>query len=102
MLCETLKRPHLRILGPSEPADRAAILSFAIDGVHNLKEIAKILSDSYGVLCRTGHLCAQPFVDRFTDDEVLRVSGYLYNDRDDIDVLFAALDDVLDYVRGQR
>ncbi|GII66110.1 cysteine desulfurase SufS [Sphaerisporangium krabiense] len=102
MVEETLARPRLRLLGPADGTDRAAIASFAIDGVHNLKEIAKILSDSYGVLCRTGHMCAQPFVDRFTDDEVLRVSGYLYNDREDLDVLFSALDSVLDFVRGRR
>ncbi|MEV2279122.1 aminotransferase class V-fold PLP-dependent enzyme [Nocardiopsis sp. NPDC049922] len=102
MVDEVLVRPHLRMLGPADHADQAAIVSFAVDGVHNLKEIAKILSDSYGVLCRTGHMCAQPFVDRFTDDEVLRVSGYLYNDRDDIDVLFSALDSVLDFVRSRR
>ena len=68
----------------------------------NLEEIAKILSDSYGVMCRTGHMRAQPFVDRFTDDEVLRVSGYVYNDHDDISLLFSALDAVVMVVGAGR
>ncbi|MGC1283802.1 MAG: aminotransferase class V-fold PLP-dependent enzyme [Streptosporangiaceae bacterium] len=102
LTAEALCRPYLRVLGPCGGADRGAILSFTVDGVHNLKEIAKILSDSYGVMCRTGHMCAQPFVDRFTDDEVLRVSGYVYNDHDDISLLFSALDAVVMVVGAGR
>ncbi|MFI0418777.1 aminotransferase class V-fold PLP-dependent enzyme [Spongiactinospora sp. 9N601] len=93
----------LRMLGPEpETADRGGILSFAIVGVHSMKEIAKILSDAHGVMCRTGHMCAQPFVDAFTDDEVLRVSTYLYNGQDDLAVFCAALEETLKAVGAGR
>jgi cysteine desulfurase / selenocysteine lyase len=94
MRTEIATRPYLRAVGAAEAADNGAILSLTVDGVHNLKEIAHILSDSYGVMCRTGHMCAQPFVDRMTGDEVLRISGYVYNDTADIAVVFAALDEI--------
>lgn len=97
-----LKRPYMNIIGSVDNVDRGGILSFSIKGVHNLKEIAKILSDSYGIFCRTGHMCAQPFIDSITDDEILRVSGYIYNDNSDIDFLFSALDDVIQYVSRKK
>lgn len=87
-------RPYARILGPTE-GDRGAILSLAIDGLHSMKPVAQILSDSYGIMCRSGHMCAQPFVDRFTDDEILRASGYIYNDLDDVHAFFTALDEIV-------
>ncbi|QMI44687.1 aminotransferase class V-fold PLP-dependent enzyme [Burkholderia sp. MBR-1] len=96
---EAMRRSYLRVLGPISNIDRGGILSVSIDGVSHLKEIAQILSDSYSIFCRTGHMCAQPLVDRFTDQEVLRISGYLYNDEADIKAVFSALDEIIDLVR---
>lgn len=96
---EALVRPYLRVLGPASPsADRSATISLAIRGVRNLREVARILSDSYGIMCRSGHMCAQPLVDRFTDNEVLRISAYLYNDEDQVVRAFAALDEIVETV----
>jgi cysteine desulfurase / selenocysteine lyase len=92
---EALARPYLSVIGPtSHRVDRAATLSVAVRGTPNLKEIARILSDSYGVMCRTGHMCAQPLVDRLAGGQVLRMSTYLYNTVDEIRGAFAALDAV--------
>ncbi|MFD0883312.1 aminotransferase class V-fold PLP-dependent enzyme [Streptosporangium algeriense] len=95
---ETYGRPSLRVLGPDEHADRGGILSLTIDGVHNLKQVAQIMSDAHGVMCRTGHMCAQPFIDQHTADEVLRISGYVYNGSSDIKAVFSALDATLDAI----
>ena len=96
---EALARPYLSVIGPtSHRVDRAATLSVAVRGTPNLKEIARILSDSYGVMCRTGHMCAQPLVDRFSDHEVLRMSAYIYNDEREIARAFAALDEIVEAV----
>ncbi|WP_433328083.1 aminotransferase class V-fold PLP-dependent enzyme [Spirillospora sp. CA-294931] len=95
-LGEALSRPALRIVGPTSPSvDRSATISLAVPGVSSLREIARIMSDSYGIMCRSGHLCAQPLVDRFTDHEVLRISAYVYNDEEQIARAFAALDEIL-------
>jgi cysteine desulfurase/selenocysteine lyase len=94
LLSEAGRRPFLRILGDSQTAERAAVLSIAVKGCRDLGDVARMLSDSYGVMCRTGHLCAQPLVDYLCEDEVLRLSAYIYNTRDDIMRGFVALDEI--------
>jgi cysteine desulfurase/selenocysteine lyase len=77
----------VRIIG--EARDKAAVLSFVIDGVH-AHDVGTVL-DREGVAVRTGQHCAQPVMDRYGVSATVRVSLALYNTRDDIDVLSAAL-----------
>lgn len=94
LLEEARQRPWLRVLGDAPGADRAALVSLEVRGVEQLHDIARMLSDSYGIMCRTGHLCAQPIVDRLTPGEVLRISAYVYNTADEIRHAFEALDEI--------
>ena len=73
----------LRIVGPKN--NRAAILSFVIDGLHP-NDIGEIL-DQEGVAVRTGHHCTQPLMKRFGVTATVRASFSIYNDHDDIDRL---------------
>lgn len=94
---EAAKRSYLKPLGGDPSGDRrerAAILSLQMAGVEKLTDVARMLSDAYGIMCRSGHLCAQPVVDHFTDGEVLRASAYLYNTKEDILRFFEALDEI--------
>ena len=52
--------PWVKLLG--EPRDRAAIVSFVVEGVH-AHDVGTIL-DECGIAVRTGHHCAQPLIDR--------------------------------------
>jgi cysteine desulfurase/selenocysteine lyase len=53
----TLSRiPGLRIIG--EPREKAAILSFVVEGVHP-HDVGTLL-DREGVAIRAGHHCCQP------------------------------------------
>ena len=79
--------PGLRLIGTA--AKKASVLSFVIDGVHP-HDIGTIL-DREGVAIRTGHHCAQPVMDRFGVPATARASLAVYNTRDDIDRLVAAL-----------
>lgn len=94
---EAAARPYLRVLcSPRHgdgAVDRAAVLSFELPGCPRLGDLARILSDSYGVMCRTGHMCSQPLVDTLAGGQVLRLSAYLYNDEREIQAAFAAVDD---------
>lgn len=96
---EAAKRDYLRVLAPG-PADRSATLSAAVRGVADLTELARSLSDSYGVMCRSGHLCAQPLVTAVAGAPVLRLSAYLYNTADDIRTAFDALDELHPLLEG--
>jgi cysteine desulfurase / selenocysteine lyase len=87
-------RPYLEVLGPVSDIDKTAILSLRLRGVTSLDDVARILSDAHGIMCRTGHHCAQPLVDTFTTGGVLRVSAYVYNTAEEISTFFSALDDI--------
>jgi len=66
-------------------ADKAAVISFVIDGIHP-HDIGTIL-DREGIAVRTGHHCAQPVMQRFRVPATARASFALYNTREEIDAL---------------
>ena len=82
----------LRIIGTA--AQKAGVLSFVMDGAHP-HDIGTIL-DSEGVAIRTGHHCAQPLMDRFGIPATARASLAFYNTKDEIDVLVAGIDRVIE------
>ncbi|MEU4768087.1 aminotransferase class V-fold PLP-dependent enzyme [Actinosynnema sp. NPDC023794] len=92
-------RPHLDPLGGVGATDRAAIASLRMPPGTDADEVARLLSDSYSVMCRSGKLCAQPLVDAIGDGRpVLRISAYLYTRPEDLRTAFEALDEVLSVV----
>ncbi len=95
LLNEALKRDYLEVIAPGNAsAERCAIVSIKMKQHANLGDVARMLSDSYGIMCRTGHMCAQPLVDYLANGEILRASGYLYNTKQDILAFFQALDEI--------
>lgn len=92
LIDEIGRRPHFRLIGPPHADQRAPLVSFSIAGCEDLRDLSRALSDGYGIMCRSGHLCCQPLVDSHSDAEVLRVSAYLYNTQDEVERVFAALD----------
>ena len=93
LLLEAQKRDYLEIIAPGKKdSPRCAIISLKIKGIKDMGNVARMLSDSYGIMCRSGHMCAQPFVDYLSEGEILRASGYLYNNRKDLTEFFQALD----------
>ena len=75
----------LRILGPAEPVDRGAAISFTVDGVHP-HDMSQVL-DSRGIAVRAGHHCAWPLHRAMGVQASTRASFYLYNTRDEVDAL---------------
>ncbi len=79
--------PGLELIGTAP--EKAAVLSFVLDGL-TPEEVAEAL-DHEGIAVRGGHHCAQPIVRRFGHEGTVRASMALYNTREDIDALIAAL-----------
>jgi cysteine desulfurase/selenocysteine lyase len=77
----------VRIVGTSP--NKASILSFVMDGAHP-HDIGTIV-DREGVALRTGHHCAQPVMDRFCIPATARASFAMYNTREEVDALAAAV-----------
>lgn len=85
---ERLKQfPELTILG--RPSGRAGVISFSVEGVHPY-DIASML-DKFGIAVRSGSLCAQPLLQTFALDSVVRVSPAFYNTFAETDSLMEAL-----------
>jgi cysteine desulfurase/selenocysteine lyase len=94
---ETLQRlseevPGVSIHGPRSAADRGALISFALDGVHP-HDIGEILGRS-GVCVRTGHHCTQPLMRHLGVPATTRASFAVHNTSSDVDRLIAGLHEV--------
>ncbi|WP_018680240.1 aminotransferase class V-fold PLP-dependent enzyme [Actinokineospora enzanensis] len=90
-----LARPGIKLIGPPETTDRIALATLSLGEAVPTGEVARLLSDSYGYMVRSGHMCAQPLVTWLAGGETLRVSAYLYNEVAEIDGFYAALDELL-------
>jgi len=69
---------------------RLSVLSFNLNGIHP-HDVGTVL-DQHGVAVRVGHHCAQPLMDKLGIAGTVRASLGVYNDRDDIDALAAAVE----------
>jgi len=79
--------PGLRLTGTAP--SKASVLSFVLGDVHP-HDIGTIL-DREGVAVRAGHHCCQPLMTRLGVPATARASLALYNTREDVDALVAAL-----------
>lgn len=83
---------RVKIVGPQEPKEREAVVSFQLDGVHP-HDIASLL-DARGICVRAGHHCAQPLMERLHVPALTRASPYLYNTEAELGQLFDALGEI--------
>jgi cysteine desulfurase/selenocysteine lyase len=73
----------LRLIGTA--ADKAAVLSFTLDGIHP-HDVGTLLNQE-GIAVRTGHHCAQPVMTRFKVPATTRASFAFYNSMAEVDAL---------------
>ena len=80
--------PGVKLFGPS--ADKkGGVASFTFDGVHP-HDVAQIL-DRDGIAIRAGHHCAQPLHEKYGIPATSRASFYLYNTKEEVDMLVNGL-----------
>ena len=82
--------PGIRIIGSA--AEKVAVLSFSVDGVHP-HDIGTLLNQE-GIAVRTGHHCAQPVMQHFKVPATTRASFSFYNSMAEIDVLITGIQKV--------
>ena len=82
--------PGIRVIGTAK--QKAAVLSFEIDGVHP-HDVGTILNAD-GIAIRTGHHCAQPVMQRFCVPATARASFAFYNTQEEIDQLVEGISKV--------
>ena len=81
--------PGLTLYGPRDPDRRGGVISFNFADVHP-HDVAQIM-DEEGVAIRSGHHCAQVLMERLDVAATSRASFYVYNTKEEVDVLVGAL-----------
>lgn len=79
----------LSIFGPTTAEQRGSAVSFAVEGIHP-HDLGQVLDDQ-GVCIRVGHHCAWPIHRAKGVQASARASFYLYNTREEVDRLVAAI-----------
>ena len=86
---EKLKKINsLKVIG--NPINKAGVISFIIKGIHP-HDISTIV-DEEGVAIRAGHHCCQILHNRLNLSATARASIGVYNTKEDIDILYNALE----------
>jgi cysteine desulfurase/selenocysteine lyase len=76
--------PGVKLFGPSSDK-KGGVAAFTLEGVHP-HDVAQIL-DRDGIAVRAGHHCAQPLHEKFGIPATSRASFYLYNTKEEVDLL---------------
>ena len=77
----------LRIYG--EAPQKANVICFNIEGIHPF-DLGTLL-DQLGIAVRTGRLCADPVMDHYGVENMVRASFAFYNTFDEVESLYTAL-----------
>jgi len=78
----------LQVYGTAAP--KSGLAAFNIKGIHPAD--TAMLLDKMGIAARSGHLCAQPLMQRFGIQGMLRLSFSFYNTKEEIGAAVTALD----------
>ena len=87
----------IRCASSATRQDKGAIVSFEMKGAHP-HDVATII-DRSGVAVRAGTHCVMPLLARFGVTATCRASFAMYNTKDEVDALAAALAKAQDIVR---
>ena len=89
---EMKKIPGITLYGTKEPEKRGGVISFNFNSVH--PHDVGTLIDKEGVAIRSGHHCAQVLMEKLSVAATNRASFYIYNTKEEVDVLIASLQNV--------
>lgn len=81
--------PYMTIYGTEDVNKKSSVISFNIQEVHP-HDVASIL-DADGISIRAGHHCAHPLMQYLGANATCRVSFYLYNTIQDVDIFIDSI-----------
>ncbi|MCX6691164.1 MAG: aminotransferase class V-fold PLP-dependent enzyme, partial [Methanoregula sp.] len=86
---------RVRVYAPEKKEARIGVVSFTLDGLHP-HEVAQQLDEGSDIMVRSGHHCCQPLMDYLgLPDGTVRASLALYNIEQEVDLLIAAVDEIV-------
>ncbi len=77
--------------------DKGAVISMNFEGVHPY-DLGSLI-DKLGIATRTGHHCAQPVMDFYGVESMLRASFAMYNTMEEVDIFVDAMKKALKVLR---
>jgi cysteine desulfurase/selenocysteine lyase len=95
LLTELIKIKRVKILGNAPADKRTGLVSFYIDGIH-AHDIADFLAKR-NLALRAGFHCAMPLHQSRGCGATLRASYYLYNTKEDLQLLLVGLKEAINY-----
>jgi len=95
---EKLKKiKNIKIYSTEDLDHSTGIISFNIKNLHP-HDVAEFLG-SKGICVRAGHLCSMTTMKRLNTKSVVRISFYIYNTKEDIDVLCEELKKMISFFK---
>jgi len=88
----------ISILGGQNPDKRGGIISFNIKGIGH-HEVAGILNESSNIMIRSGMHCVHSWFNAHNLKGSARVSLYLYNTREECEVLVREIRNIVELTR---
>ena len=86
-----------KLFGPRNPTQRGGIISFDTPDIHP-HDLGTLL-DQMGIAVRTGHHCAMPLVRSLGVSATSRASFYVYNTKQEVDILVEGILEAMRYFR---
>ena len=80
------KIKNVQIYGSTDQKERLSVISFNVNGM-GCHAVAKVLSLRENIMIRSGFHCAQPLHDRLGIGPSARVSFYIYNTPEEIEIM---------------
>lgn len=96
---EFKKISGIRLLGPSEAADRIPVFSFVVDGLH-AQDLMGYLQN-IGLCARVGHHCTQPFHEKHGVDSSMRISLAFYNTKEELEKFFVSFKEAIEFFENK-
>jgi cysteine desulfurase/selenocysteine lyase len=88
--------PGLELVGPVDARDTLPIVTVApVRATVDAARLGMMLSDSYKIMARSGTHCAHPFYARAKVRGALRLSAFVYNSDEDLDLAASALREIM-------
>ncbi len=89
-----VKIPGVNIIGPKKAEDRGGITSITVDGF-NVHDLALLFDDMAGIMMRAGFHCVHGWFNSRKIDGTLRVSTYLYNTIEEMEIFAHTLEEIV-------
>jgi cysteine desulfurase/selenocysteine lyase len=91
--------PGVRVVGPPQAERRCGVVAFQVEkegAVCDAHTVAELLND-VGIAVRAGGHCAYPLMHRLGGGGTVRISVYVYNTVDEVDIFMQALTEIITY-----